>query len=145
MLGPSMGVNSLRRNTVAAKMNLPKTAKGSSKLLPKISARTKIPLQESQCLRLSSLLHSVWKRPGCRVQNPRFSYTSPGDTFYHKLPNSAQSKVTAMVSGVQMQLLHDFSAPCGTPGLRQALVTRACFSCPRRHQAGQRQAMLAGL
>lgn len=140
-----MGVNSLRRNTVAAKMNLPKTAKGSSKLLPKISARTKIPLQESQCLRLSSLLHSVWKRPGCRVQNPRFSYTSPGDTFYHKLPNSAQSKVTAMVSGVQTQLLHDFSAPCGTPGLRQALVTRACFSYPRRHQAGQRQAMLAGL
>lgn len=45
-----MGVNSHCRNTVAPKMSLPKRAKGSLKLLPKVSAGAKSPLQQSQWL-----------------------------------------------------------------------------------------------
>ena len=142
--GPWMGVNSLCRSTVALKMNLSKTAKRSSKLLPKISAGTTIPLQESQWLCLSSLLHSVWKRPRCRVQYPRFTYASQGDVFYHKLPNSAQSKATATVAGVQMQLLFDFNAPCRRTGAESGSHHASLLLLPRRQQAGQRQAALAG-
>lgn len=143
VLSPWMDVNSLCKNTVAPKMNLPKTAKKNLKLVPKISAGRKIPLQ---WLCLSSLLHSTWKRPGCGVQYPRFRYTSPGDVLYHELPNSAQSKATAMVPGVQKQLFFFISVlSVGALGLRRVLVIPTCLSCPRRCQGAQKQATLAGL
>lgn len=87
--------NSLYGNTFAPKMNFEQMDKGRSKL------------QES----LYSLLHSLWKRLGCRIQYSGFSCTSPGDVFYYKLSNFARSKAMALVDGVQMQLSFDFSAP----------------------------------
>lgn len=112
-----MGVSSLGRITSAPQTNLPKTAKASSKSLPKISAGSKIPLQDSQWLCLHSLLHSAWKRPGFGVPYPRFSYTSPGDAFCHQLPNFAQCEETVLVPRVRMQLFFYFSAPCGSTGV----------------------------
>lgn len=56
------------------------------------------------------------EKMGCRIQYSGYSCTSPGDVFYHKLPNFAQSKETALVHGVQMQLSFDFSAPRGSTG-----------------------------
>lgn len=74
----------------------------------------------------------MWKRLGCRVQYSGFSYTSPGDVFYHKLPNFAQFKETALVHGVQMQLSFDFSVPYGSTGAERSSCHDSLFLLPQQ-------------
>lgn len=115
-LSTLMCMNSLYSNTVALKMNFKETDKGSWKL------------QES----LYSLLHSMWKRLGCRVWCSGFSHTSPGDVLYHKLPNFAQSKETALLYGVQMQLSFDFSALHGSTGAERGSCHDSLLLLPQQ-------------
>lgn len=51
----------------------------------------------------------------------------------------------SVIPGVQTQLLFDFSVLCGSIGTEEDSLHAACFSCPKRCQAGQMQVVLAGL
>lgn len=81
---------------------------------------------------LYSLLYSLWRGLGGRIQYSRFSCTSPNDVFYHKLPNFAQSKEMALVHGVQMQLSFDFSAPRGSTGAERGSCCHSLLLLPQQ-------------
>ena len=136
VLGPWMGVNSLCRNTVAPKMNLLTYLKQ-----PKEVHSYYLRYQQGQrfpCRRVSGFASPFCSTPHGKDQGA--GYSIPGlaicqqemlsITNWQILPSPRQ-QLRYPESRCSFYLISVL--PVGAPGLRRALVTPACFSCPRRH------------